>query len=254
MRMENELPMTKHDCHVLNVKTATGEHKVFLQGGFYMTASGTSCIHEHNYAEIHLIAGGSARFTVEDKTLTIDSGDMLIVPKKTFHSCDLMEDSARHCAFQIDCDIDSVKRYELSDEIIIDLFRKIESTSADDDHSAISAHIALLCTSFEQNIKVLPQTITDYGFLIFEFFSKNYNSDIRLSDLAELLHVSSRQAQRLVLEYTGRSFRDELSATRVRIARQLLKTTDMSLAQITEYTGYHSYAGFWKAMKKFEDV
>ena len=120
-----------------------------------------------------------------------------------------------------------------------------------DDHSSVAAYISLFCSSFESNARRMPIPITDYGFLIFEFFSRNYKEQVRLCDLAELLHLSNRQAERLVLEHTGRSFREELAATRVRIANQLLKTTDMSLAEIAEYTGYRSYAGLWKAMKKY---
>ena len=41
-----------------------------------------------------------------------------------------------------------------------------------------------------------------------------------------------------------------ISSTRVMIAKQLLRSSDMSLSEIAEYVGYRSYAGFWKAMKK----
>ena len=239
--------------NALTVNTATGEHKVFLQGGFYMSGYSTSRIHEHNYAEIHLVAGGNASFTVENKKIDMPSGSMLVVPRMTFHSCDAKDEETKHCAFQIDCDIKKAERYCLSEAVILDLFDIIKRTAYGDNHSAIAAHIALLCAVFEPNGKLLPQPITDYGFLIFEFFSKNYNENIRLSDLAELLHVSKRQAERLVREHTGHSFREELARTRTRRARELLKMTDMSLCEIAEYTGYRSYAGFWKAMKKFEE-
>lgn len=240
--------------NALNVKTATGVHKAFLQGGFYLTSYATSCIHEHSYAEIHLIVGGSAAFTVDDQKIYLDSGSMLVIPKKTFHSCDSKDDSAMHCAFQIDCEPKKFKRYPQNEQVIFEFFKLIEKTAPGDDHSAVAAFICLFCSAFENEERLLPTPINDYGFLIFEFFSRKYAENIRLSDLAEFLHVSDRQAERLVLEHTSRSFRDELAATRVRIARELQKTTSLSLSEIAEYTGYRSYAGLWKAMRKFDDA
>ena len=82
------------------------------------------------------------------------------------------------------------------------------------------------------------------------FFSNRYSEDVRLSDLAEAIHLSERQTERLVIEHTGRGFRDELTETRVKIARQRLADKNMTLGEIAGYVGYRSYAGFWKAMKK----
>ena len=79
------------------------------------------------------------------------------------------------------------------------------------------------------------------------FISEGY-----LSDLADQLHISERHAERLVLQYTGRSFREELVAVRMRIAHQLMQAENASLEQIAKYVGYRSYSGFWKAMKRYE--
>jgi AraC-like DNA-binding protein len=35
------------------------------------------------------------------------------------------------------------------------------------------------------------------------------------------------------------------------MAKHLIATTDMSLGEVADYVGYRSYAGFWKAMKKY---
>lgn len=113
-------------------------------------------------------------------------------------------------------------------------------------------YIGLFCSYFQNEEILKAQPITDYGFLIHEFFTNNYSFDIHLSDLADELHLSQRQAERLVIEYTGNSFREELCQTRVTMAKELLKNTGMSLGEVSRYVGYRSYAGFWKAMKKYE--
>ena len=50
--------------------------------------------------------------------------------------------------------------------------------------------------------------------------------------------------------HTGRSFRDELTATRMAVADQLIAEGELSLSEIAAYVGYHSYAGFYKAIKR----
>ena len=72
-----------------------------------------------------------------------------------------------------------------------------------------------------------------------------------MRDIANYLHLSERQSERLIIDYTGHSFRDELVATRMNMAKILFSTTDMSLSEISQYVGYKSYNGFWKAAKKF---
>ena len=243
--------MKEQIYNALTVNTVTGEHKVFLQDGFYYTGFAASNIHEHNYAEIHLIFLGDAEMTVAGESFLQKSGSMLVIPRKVFHSCERKDEGAMHCAFQIDCEPEAYGVYELETSIVSELFELIAHTSPTDDHSMIAAYISLLCTKFETEKKLLPKSLNDYGFLIFEFFSMNYALDVHLCDLAEFLHLSERQAERLVHEHTGHCFRDELAKTRVRIATQLMQTTKMSLSEVAEYTGYRSYAGLWKAMKKY---
>ena len=93
--------------------------------------------------------------------------------------------------------------------------------------------------------------MTDYGFLIHEFFSLHYSEDLHLCDLAQFLHLSERQTERLVIEHTGNTFRNELTAIRMTIAKKLLTSSQMSLTEISQYVGYKSYAGFWKALNKY---
>jgi YesN/AraC family two-component response regulator len=38
----------------------------------------------------------------------------------------------------------------------------------------------------------------------------------------------------------------------MRVANQLMQAENSSLEEIAKYVGYHSYSGFWKAMKRYE--
>ena len=227
------------------------EHRVFLQSGFYLMSIPSSPIHKHNYAEIHVISGGDSIFTVDNQVYTVGDGGVIVIPPKTYHFHKSTGNECAHSAFQIDLEIGSTLVSNIDPAVISSFFKAIKKACEDKDHTVLSAYVSLICSHFESIHKELPKESSDYGFSIREFFSQNYNSDIKLSSLAELLHISERQAERLVIQHTGRTFREELAAIRIDMAKHLLDTTDLSLGEVASYVGYRSYAGFWKAMKKY---
>lgn len=234
----------------ITVMIGSEAHRAFLQNGFYNTPS-TSLIHKHNYTEIHITSGGTSKFTVGDKEYSAKDGSFLVIPPRTYHCCQDEDTECRHSAFQIDLETGIPEVYSLAPETVSDFFKEIEKAGKSGDHTVISAYISLICSYFESVHREIAKPAIDYGFSIHEFFTQNYNQNIRLCDLADALHLSERQAERLVIEYTGRTFRDELSSIRIEMAKHLIATTNMPLGDVADYVGYRSYAGFWKAMKKY---
>ena len=243
--MYNELP----------IKTPMGEFSVFLQQGFY-NMLGCSPFHNHNYVEVHLILDGDATFLIQREKYEIRSGSMLFIPRKTLHACIKQDENTKHTAFQINyvpCEeISRPAVLPIDKQLLYVFFDEILQCRETRDHTTISAFVSLFFCRFCKNERLESNQVIDYGFAIHEFFSKRYNEDIRLCDLAETLHLSERQTERLVLEHMGKTFRKALASTRVMIAKQLLLFSDLSLREIAEYVGYRSYAGFWKAMQNFD--
>lgn len=228
------------------------ERKIFLQGGFYQNKTICDYLHIHNYAEIHLVAKGKITFVVGAERITIGNGAALVIPGNMYHGYLSKTDDAIHTAFQIDITAKKPSTYAVDENLVCYLFAEIEKTDPQGDHTALAAAIALLCAKLFPHAPLFVHNATDTGYLINDFFNRNYKKEIRLSDLAQLLHLSERQTERLVEEQTGRNFRDQLTATRIRMAEQLLATTDMSRTRVAQYVGYHSYAGFWKAYTKYK--
>ena len=225
--------------------------KVFLQDGFYTYMSSTKITHKHNYSEIHIVSGGSAVFKVSKEVITVKDGEILVIPKGIFHSWVNESPDTLHSAFQIDLSVDTLSIITADSSVVRGLFNEIAKCNESKDHSVIAAYIPLLCSYLKkESISNIPQ-IVDYGMIIENFFSTCYNRQVNLCDLADMLHLSERQTERLVKEHTGNTFKEELAATRITVAKHLLDTTDMSLSEIAQYIGYRSYAGFWKAMKKY---
>lgn len=234
----------------LTIAMRRKKYRVFLQNGFYSPFIVKKNLHKHNFAEVHLVANGSAVFSVGDRIFPLHSGSLLLIPRGIFHCPIEGEKDTLHTAFQIDCEVNAVSVYDIEPDSITRFLREIEACKTSQDYSRIAIYIALFCSFFLPDEKVPIQPVTDYGFLIHEFLSVRYGEDLRLTDLADYLHLSERQCERLVIEHTGNTFREELATVRMNIAGNLLKTSNMSLKEIAEYVGYRSYAGFWKAMKK----
>ena len=234
----------------MTVRIGMSSHRMFLQDGFYNKSVISDKLHSHNYAEVHLVLGGDILYRIDDGSHLAKDGSMLVIPPGVFHSGRMQSPETKHVAFQIDMPVDTFSQHTVSRGILTELFSEVERAADTGDYTGIAALAMLLVRDLPTSPHVSAERISDYGFLIHEFFANRYGEDVTLRDLAEALHLSERQAERLVHRHTGRSFRDELSETRVQMARILLSDSDMTLTEIASYVGYRSYAGFWKAMKK----
>ena len=236
----------------LTITIGSQKHNVFLPSEFYRPFAVPKHLHKHKYPEIHLVTGGNAAFNIDGRFRSVNSGTMLVIPPDMYHSYLNKEDGAYRASFQIDCNIDKFAEYSISPDTISGFFREVEECETTEDYTRLSAYITLFVSYIYPKKEFIVQPLEDHGFLIHEFLSRYYYEDLRLHDLASTLHLSDRQAERLVIEHSGKSFREALADTRINIAKQLLKHSDMSLTEIAEYVGYKSYAGFWKAMKKHD--
>ena len=233
----------------LMVKIGTEEHCVFLQDGFYVLTETKPLLHKHNYAEIHIVSGGTAEFHIGNQIYTSTGSTLLIIPANVFHFVKYADPDVRHTAFQIEYDAQSFAVKHASTQTVLDFMDEIQTSRSSDNYTTVVAYISLFCNLlFPKEVSVQP--IRDYRFLISEFFTQHYHEDLHLCDLAKALCLSERQTERLVLQATGHTFRQELTSVRINVAKYLLKTTTMSLEKIAYYIGYRSYSGFWKAMQK----
>lgn len=235
-----ELPIT------IGAKT----HRIFLQDRSFLLKSQTSPVHKHDFAEVHAVLG-DATYKINKKTYTLTSGDVLLIPKGTIHYCTYIEPHTTRVTFQIDLSTDTVIVQNIEKALVTELANAMKNCQQNGQYIGIAAYISLICEQLNIVPPLQPHPVIDHGLLIREFFSLYYNTDIHLSDLANLLHLSERQTERQVILHTGNSFRKELINIRMSAAKLLRDTTDMSLTAIAEYVGYTSYAGFWKAFRKY---
>lgn len=228
-------------------------YKFFLQAGFYINQLPPASLHSHKYTEIHVFSSPNITFFLDDKKFSSSSGNVLIIPGGVFHTFSEPADNKFHAAFQVDYPAEKCALYSLSDSIINTFFDEKALCAQTNDHSRIVSYLSLFASYIDQSNFVKAQPLTDYAFLIHEFFSSFYSKDVHLCDLAEFLHLSPRQAERLVIKYTSNTFNKHLTKTRMGYAKRLLEKNELSANEIAARIGYQSYSGFWKAFKKFNE-
>ena len=85
--------------------------------------------------------------------------------------------------------------------------------------------------------------------LIDDYFERHFADRAGLSDLADLLHLSTRQVDRVLRDSYGMGFQAKLLSARMDHAAWLLRTTDRHTAEIAGAVGYVSEAAFYQAFR-----
>ncbi|MBQ4161068.1 MAG: helix-turn-helix domain-containing protein [Clostridia bacterium] len=229
------------------VTIANQPYKVFLQPGFAQFNKFAPRLHKHTYPEIHLFSCGNVQMEVNGITYDVNDSELCLIPPKTYHRFLKHDEDMLHTAFQIDAPLDSFQKVVLPKQTALAYFDAIHEGN----YTKIAAYISLICAHFFPDTIEVPKERTDYSFIISEFFSIHYNDPVTLTDLAKLLHLSEKQASRQVKKLTGQSFLDAMTTHRMKTAKFLNNTTDMSMSEIAAHVGYQSYSGFWKAYQKY---
>lgn len=126
--------------------------------------------------------------------------------------------------------------------------------------NTVSSVIIYLIDIFEQHLETEKsdtcRRISDrdhlYAIHIEDYIATSYKSaDVSLHSMAESMHLSDRQAERLCSKIFGAGFTSLLTKQRMTVAKALINEKKHSLAEISEMVGYNSYTGFYKSYKKY---
>lgn len=74
--------------------------------------------------------------------------------------------------------------------------------------------------------------------------------DLTITELADLLHLSVRQTQRLLKERFGKTFTQKRTEARMAAASQLLRDTYLSVTEISERAGFSNIEHFSTAFRR----
>ena len=224
------------------VTLSLGGQTLHLFSGFSPSSFRAAPLHAHPYPEVHLFLTGAGRYTVEGRDYPLGRGDVILIPAGALHAT-AAEEGSRILVFQTDIAAEHLLTLTLP-EPLLDEILGAETTEA----LSPSLHYLLARLSSVPTLAVSENR--DVAYLIHEYVEANYHRPLRLSELAELLHLSERQTQREIRRLTGGSFSELLRSHRMAVAHRLARTTEMTAAEIAAYVGYETYSGFRRAFLK----
>lgn len=86
------------------------------------------------------------------------------------------------------------------------------------------------------------------------YIEKNYSSEITLAEISREICVSPHYFSRLFKEETGENFIEYLTKIRIKKAKELMKTTDLTVKEICYKIGYNDPNYFSRLFKKVEKI
>ena len=108
--------------------------------------------------------------------------------------------------------------------------------------------LAVLLPHFEyKNAKTLQK---DASADIFAYCNRNFSEDISLDTISEELNISKTHIMRLFRERFHTSFRAYINHLRIDKAKKLLKTTSLSVTEISISVGYNTIRSFNRAFSE----
>lgn len=130
----------------------------------------------------------------------------------------------------------------------MDYFLELQSIFYD---LAISRKQRLLSTS---TVRLEDFGNSDRLKSLYHFIQENYTDKITLTEVSDLLNMSSVSFNRFIKKRTGKTFVEYLNAVRLGYAAQMLVEKDLGISEIAFKCGFNNIAHFNRIFKKNKNV
>lgn len=109
---------------------------------------------------------------------------------------------------------------------------------------------SLYLSAREYRHPLASYSLSDPIYRIQSYLINHHKDTIRLSSLADSLHLNITSMCRLYKQRTGKTIISHLAEIRVECARKLLSTTDLTVTQIAFESGFGNQAHFNKQFRR----
>ena len=221
--------------------------------------------HCHADYELHLILEGTCTVHVESNQYDLGPGNALLIAPGQYHQpLKTSGDLHRLClCFSVSqgelsqalsqaatpCTVLSMAFRESATGILREL-----SASSPFQSTILHGYLELLLVFLLRALKlshcsVVSPVESDWRTGVIDDYFETHITDGSETELAQLLHLSTRQLSRVLLRDYGVSFRQKRTGARMDYAGFLLRTTKQSIDEICTSVGYQSETVFYRNFK-----
>ena len=228
--------------------------------------------HSNTCYELHIILEGTCSLAFDGQIHPMSAGQAVLIAPGVYHAPSSI--SEPFCRFSLSFSLDRALlpaienldresyRFFEPDALVVGLCRDIlreldgDSFLGREYVSALFSQLMILCLRTVRREEVCaapeepPVTQEDEIERIDNFFTLYPPEQQTRQALAQYLHCSQRQLIRKMQALYGVSFRQKLIASRMDLARYLLRSTDKSVNEISNTVGYADNAAFFRAFRQ----
>lgn len=230
-----------------------------------------SFMHSHHFTELFYVKSGSGCFKIEDLSLPIKKDDLIIVNPNISHTEVSDKNNPLNYitlgveglsfSFEHEKNYTVINCHQQVNDLLF-YFRSMlyELENKGDGYQSV-------CTSLLNILTIQLHRLTNCDFNIIvsspsnkecakikRYIDANYQDPITLDFLAEMAHLNKYYFSHVFSETYGYSPINYLNERRISVSKELLKTTDYSIAEIARLSGFSSQSYFSQSFKKSCDM
>lgn len=227
--------------------------------------------HSHNFSELFYVRSGQGNFIVENETFPVQQDDLVIVNPNVEHTeVSVSSDPLEYVVLGVEgmsfdfgnqnddsCNHVIINSRNQRDELLFYFNAMLRETeNKEENYEAICKNllevvlISLMRSSGHPFSVVASQKVKKECSVIKRYIDSNYAKDISLDSLAERAHISKYYLVHTFAKYYGMSPINYLNVVRIRASKELLETTDLSISQISQSTGFSSQSYFSQSFRR----
>jgi len=253
------------------LSVSSGRIKVALDQDYpYNSLTRDPFPHSHPKYEIHYIDRGSCRLETEELSVVCPSGHFLLIPSHCIHRLLADDPQARTISLRYAPEYDSAdsalaalaceeprlvadtfggqwRLMQIREELMAGKPAYVEKIQGE--LLALMADLAR-ALGHTSSVGSMQPDETRAEHIQTYLAAHKFEPDCSLAALAQEMNLSTRQVQRLCLQYYHATFRKLLTGMRMEIAAYRLRTTELSITELAEQLGYASTASFSAAYKR----
>lgn len=246
--------------------------KVLYAGELKRASNWNEQPHEHDFCEIVYVRSGSGIVYLNERTLNIETGDLLIYNPHITHyesGCDLsfyffginrfkLENLPEN--YLLEEGVSPVIHTGNSCEIFENYFAQLITEAERKLYYYDEISEALVKIILNLVLRILTYGDKSYFktnesyLLAKKYIDENYANIKTVDDVCRSMYISRYYLTHLFKEYSGVSPLKYIIIKRMEFAKELLRTTDLPICEIALKTGYIEINSFVKTFKKVENM